>query len=73
MRSVFIALAMLAAYPAFAEDKSVTLTDRELNAIIEAQVTKAIAQYVAEREAAAINKVNKAFAPTPPAPPAPPH
>ena len=66
-------LAFLIAAPAFAADPppTVTLTQPELSAIINAEAAKAVANFAAQQEAAkakdAYAKVNEAFAPKRPA------
>ena len=66
MRFALIAVALLAASPALAEEKTVTLTEADLGAVIEAKSAEALSMYLARRSAAAFDKVNKAFAPPAP-------
>ena len=64
-------LAFLITIPAFAADAppTVTLTQPELSAIINAEASKAVANFAAQQEAAkakdAYAKINEAFAPKP--------
>ena len=72
MRSIFFLALVLAASAAAAQDapKSVTLSQAELQAIVDAEATKAVANYVANeaqaKAKAAYDKVKAAFAPPAP-------
>lgn len=75
MKYAIVAASMLFASGAFAADAppTVTLTQPELSAIINAEASKAVANFAAQQEAAkakdAYAKVNEAFAPKPQAKP----
>ncbi len=73
LKYTVIAASMIFAFSAFAADAppTVTLTQPELSAIINAEASKAVANFAAQQEAAkakdAYEKVNEAFAPKSPA------
>jgi len=71
MKYALLPLLLLTA-PALAEERTITLTKPELESIIKAETSRAIANYVAQEQSAAAKevyeKVNKAFTPQPPAP-----
>lgn len=57
----FLAAIALFVTPAMADEKTVTLTQQELTALVNAQVAKAMNQLASEQAKAALEKVQKAF------------
>ena len=66
-------IAILTAFvaPALADEPTVSLTQAELQAIVKAESTKAIAQYEASSANSVYKKLQAAFAPRPAAVPIP--
>lgn len=61
MKRIAVLFVALCATSASAQEKTVTLTQQELTALVNAQVAKAMNQLASEQAKAALEKVQKAF------------
>lgn len=71
MKTLVLVLAVLVASPAFAVEATVTLTQAELQSIVNAQVAQALTQAEIQKAGGALKKVQDAFAPAAPVAPGP--